>query len=173
MLRCLRPSCQWSPFDGRCLGHGSPKEEAVIRSDLDVLVQPRTDDRPLYDALFGGFVYQALLVAHHLKIFPLLSAKPATVWAVSPGLGIQPRPAEALLKLSAALGLATQEAGVYSLTPLAADYLLETSPTYFGFRLDLNIANNSLVTFEKLKRAVLTNAPQAYEGADIFQSHGT
>jgi Dimerisation domain len=77
----------------------------VIRSDSDVVEQPKTDDRPLYDALLGGFVYQALLVAHDLKMFPLLSAKPATVSEVSQGLGIDPRPAEALLKLSAALDL--------------------------------------------------------------------
>lgn len=143
----------------------------MTRSDSDVVNQPRTDDRPLYDALLGGFIYQALLVAHDLKLFALLSAKPATVSEISQALGIAPRPAEALLKLSAALGLATQEAGRYSLTPLAEDYLLETSPTYFGAALDLNIANNSLVSFEKLKRAVLTNSPQAYEGGDIFQSH--
>src|SRR5262249_1273812 len=66
-------------------------------------------------------------------------------------------------------GLVQVQAGHYSLTPLAEDYLLESSPTHVGGVLDLDIA--SPVSFADLKRAVLTNTQQMYGGGDWVKSH--
>ncbi|MBI5444617.1 MAG: methyltransferase [Deltaproteobacteria bacterium] len=133
--------------------------------------RPRTDDRPIWDLLFGIYGYPAVLVAHDLKLFPLLGAKPRTLEEICEALRIHPRPAEALLTVCLALGLVQREGGRYTLTPIAEDYLLESSPTYFGGFLDSTISNYSLWSFESLKKAVLTNAPQVYGGRDMFQSH--
>lgn len=38
--------------------------------------KPRTDDRPLWEVVLGGYGYPAVLLAHRLKLFPLLAENP-------------------------------------------------------------------------------------------------
>src|SRR5262249_61326274 len=68
-------------------------------------------------------------------------------------------------------GLAEERDGCYSLTPVAEDYLLDESATYFGGYFDMMIQNYAMYSFESLRRAVLTNTPQFYGGDDVFASH--
>jgi hypothetical protein len=133
--------------------------------------QPRTDSRLLDDIVFGLHGYWAVLVAHDLKLFPLLGAHPCTLQEVCERLQLARRPAETLLMVCVALGLLQVEDGRYGLTPLAEDYLLASSPTYFGGMLDLYITNASVLSFESVKRAILTDAPQPYGEGEMFQSH--
>jgi hypothetical protein len=133
-------------------------------------MKPRVDNRPLYDVLVSGAVLNGLLVAHDLKLFTFLSCGAATIAGTAHALRIDPRPAEILLKLCVSLGLVTEQAGRFSLTPLAEDHLLEGSPTYFGPMLDLAIQTSAMQTFTAYKRAALTNVPEGYAGADIFES---
>lgn len=133
--------------------------------------KPRTDDRPIWDVCFAIYGYPAVFIAHHLKLFPLLAEKPRTLAQVCEALKIARRPAEAILTVCASLGLLKLQDGRYSLAPVAEEYLLESSATYFGWYLDLLIANYSVCSFESLKKAVLTNSPQAYGGGDIFKTH--
>jgi len=126
----------------------------------EVIRKPRTDDRPLLDIQYGSWGYTALLVAHDLKLFPLLAEKPRTLVEVCEALNITRRPAEGLLTVCVAMGLAYVQDGRYALTGLAEDYLLESSPTYAGGVLDLDIA--SPLSFADLKKAVLTGVPQWY-----------
>jgi hypothetical protein len=133
--------------------------------------RPRTDDRLLLDIDAGIWAGLAVLVAHDLKLFPLLAEKPRTLSEVGEALKIAYRPAAALLMVCAAAGLVQVGGGCYRLTPLAEDYLLKSSPTYLGGLLDFEVANSSLLSFESVKKAILTDAPQAYGGGDIFQSH--
>jgi hypothetical protein len=133
--------------------------------------RPRSDDRALNDIVFGIIGLPAVLVAHDLGLYRLLAGTPLPLSGVSEGLGLVPRAAEALLSVSAALGLVRLDGGRYALTALAEDYLLPGSPASFTGYLDLMIANGPLYSFESLKKAVLTNAPQAYGGGDIFRSH--
>jgi len=137
----------------------------------DKLRKPRTDDRPLWDIAFSLLIGPSVLVAHDLKLFPFLAEKPRTLSELCESLDIAPRPAEVLLSLCAAVGLVELKEDHYQLTPLAEDYLLESSPTYFGGFLDLKIANSSLYSFEVLKQAIRTNSPQIYNGADLFKTH--
>ena len=129
----------------------------------ETIRKPRTDDRPLWDLQFGSWGHTALLVVHDLKLFPLLAEKPRTLAEVCEALNIARRPAEALLTLCMSMGLAHLQDGHYALTPLAEDYLLDSSPTYIGGELDFSIA--SPLSFADLKKTVLTNAPQ-YSGGD-------
>jgi hypothetical protein len=132
---------------------------------------PRTDTRLLDDIIFGLHGYWAVLVAHDLKLFPLLAAHPCTLQEVCDRLQLARRPAETLLMVCVALGLIQVQDGRYGLTPLAEDHLLESSPTYFGGMLDLYITNASLLSFESVKRAILTDALQPYGAGEMFQSH--
>src|SRR6266851_4816644 len=135
------------------------------------MTEPRQDDTKLIQALDAMVGSVALLVAHHLKLFPALGRGPKTVAEVAAALGIAERPAEALLCVAAAQGFVESSHGIYSLTPTAEDYLLPESATYYGGMLDLRISTISLYSFETLKRAVLSDAPPAYGDGDAFKSH--
>ena len=97
--------------------------------------------------------------------------RPRTLPEVCDALNIARRPAEALVSVSTALGLLEERDGHYSLAPVAEDYLLEGSATYFGGYFDMIIQNYGMYSFESLKRAVLTDAPQLYGGEEVFTSH--
>jgi O-methyltransferase/methyltransferase family protein len=133
--------------------------------------KPRTDDRPLWDVIMGIYGYQAVLLAHDLKLFPLLAKKPCTIAEICDELHIAARPAEALVSACAALGLIAVKGGLCSLTPVSEDYLVEEGPAYFGNFFDVSLAYGVLA-FDRLKKAVLTNVPQVYEGEDIYAVHG-
>jgi hypothetical protein len=133
--------------------------------------RPRTDTRLLDDITLGLSGYWAVLVAHDLKLFPLLAANPCTLPEVCDRLPLARRPAEALLIVCVSLGLIQVHDGHYGLTPLAEDHLLDSSPTYFGGLLDLWITNASLLSFESVKRVLLTDASQPYGEGEMFQSH--
>ena len=141
----------------------------MSQSEAVTIRKPRTDDRPLLDLQFGVWGHTALLVAYDLKLFPLLAEKPRTLAEVCEALSIARRPAEALLMLCVSMGLAYVQDGRYALTPLAEEYLLDSSPTYFGGQLDFSIASPLL--FADLKKTVLTNTPQWYGGSDWVKTH--
>jgi len=123
------------------------------------------------DVVFGIAGHLAVLVAHDLKLYPLLAERPRTLPEICSALNIAPRPAEALVSVSTALGLLEERDGQYSLTPAAEDYLLEGSATYFGGYFDMIIQNFAVYSFESLRRAVLTDTPQLYDGEEVFTSH--
>src|SRR5262245_38260357 len=112
-----------------------------------------------------------LLVAHDLKLFDLLAARHKTLQEICRALQTAVRPAEALVAVCASLGYLDRRDGRYSLTALAEDYLLETGPAYYGGYLDMVISAHAMYSFESVKRAVLTDSPQAYGGDDVFESH--
>ena len=133
--------------------------------------RPRGDDRPLWDIIMGIYGYQAVLLCHELKLFPLLADQPGTLGEIAAALQIDPRPAQALLQVCTALGLVKVQDGVFSLTPVAEDYLLESGPVYFGGFLDYTLAHRTVLSFDSLKKAVLSNSAQVYEGAELYNSH--
>ncbi len=132
--------------------------------------KPRTDDRPLWDIIMGIYGHQAVLLAHDLKLFTLLAKKPLTVAEICDSLHIAARPAEALVSACASLGLLVARDGLWSLTPVSEDYLVEGGATYFGSFFDISIAYGVLA-YDRLKKAFLTNVPQVYGGEDIYTVH--
>ena len=144
----------------------------MSQPDSVTIRKPRTDERPLWNVDFALSGYPAILVAHDLKLFPLLAEKPRTLPEVCEALHIVRRPAQALLSVCTALELVQLQHGRYSLTPVAEDYLLESSPTYFGAILDFLISNYSVWSVENIKKAILTDVPQGYGGGgEMFKSH--
>ena len=139
--------------------------------DSVAIRKPRTDGQPLWDIVGGLMAGPAALVAHDLKLFPLLAEQPRTLSEVCEALHLAARPAEALLSVCVVLGLTHVQDGRYSLTPTAEDYLLESSPTYFGGFWDFVIANHAMYSFASVKKAVLTNASQVYSGDEMFKAH--
>jgi hypothetical protein len=135
------------------------------------ICKPHSDDAALWDVIFGVYARPAVMLSHKLKLFPLLHEKPRTIGEVCSALKIARRPAETLLAVNASLGFVRLQDDRFRLTRLSEDYLLPESPTYFGSYFDLIINNYSVCSFESLERAVLTDKPQVYGGAEVFQSH--
>ncbi|GJL71322.1 MAG: methyltransferase [Nitrosomonas sp.] len=133
--------------------------------------EPRVDDRPMWDVIFAVYGYPALLLAHKLRLFPLLAEESRTLTDICNALNIKRRPAEAILTVATSLGFLSLQDGRYSLTAISEDYLLEKSPNYFGFFWDLMIDNYQVFSFQNLEKAITTDSPQAYGGGDIFKSH--
>ena len=118
-----------------------------------------TDDRPLWDLMAAGRGYTALLIAHDLKLFEFLGERPRTLADICAALKLADHPAAALLTMLQALSLVQAQNGHYVLTPLAADALVETSPTYVGWYLDREIANEAVFSFRSLKDALVNDLP--------------
>jgi hypothetical protein len=135
------------------------------------LTQPRHDDTKVVQALDGMMGGLAFLVSYDLKLFQLLARGPQTASQLAAALGIGERPAEALLSVAAAQGFVHCSNDVYKLTPVAEEYLLPESPTYYGPMIDLRMAAMPVYTFETLKHSVLTDVPQAYGGRDVFAAN--
>jgi hypothetical protein len=122
--------------------------------------RPRMDDGPLFDVLLGLWGYPAVLVANHLRLFDLLAERALTLEEVCAAKGITRRPAQALLSVCASLGLLSFQDGRYSLTALSEDYLLSSSPTYYGWFFDAWFPIMSVWSPESLLKAVMTDHPQ-------------
>jgi hypothetical protein len=129
--------------------------------------KPRVDDRPLFDVLLGVWGYPAVLVAHELKLFELLSERPLTLDEVCAAKRIARRPAETLLALCTSIGLLAKKDERFLLTPLAEDYMLPSSPTYYGWFFDAWRPVYSVWSPDSLREAVLTDRPQG--GSPILQ----
>jgi hypothetical protein len=114
----------------------------------------------------------AVFVAYQLKLYSLLADRPSSLEEICKAKELKPRPPEAILAVTS-LGITRLRQGRYSLTPAGEDYFIESSPTYCVALLDLTIDHYSLYSIESLKRAVMTDAPQAYGGggAEMFKSH--
>lgn len=148
------------------------KKSSSTINQKQLVQQSQTDERRLWDIINVGCVgYGTFLVAHDLRLFSLLADKPQTLVEIYEVLQIKRRAAEALLSMTVSLGLLHLNDGAYTLTQLAKDYLLESSPTYIGGFLDIAIDNNQTFSFNSIKQALLTNASQLYSGEKIFQVH--
>jgi hypothetical protein len=141
----------------------------MSRQEPGQLRKPRVDDGRMWDILLGICGYQTVLVAHQVKLFPLLDERARTPGEIGSALGMALRPVQALLGVCAALGLVERNGNAYRLTPFSADYFLPASPTYFGDFIDLAfLADQALYAPETQKRAMLTNRSQVFGGDPVF-----
>ena len=130
------------------------------KRSLTAIRKPRVDDRPLWDVMFGIWGYPAVLVAHELNFFELLAEKPLTLEEVCRAKQLSRRPAEMLLALCASLGLVSRRGDRYSLTALSREYMLPSSPFYFGWFYNAWRPIISTWSPDSLREAVLTDKPQ-------------
>lgn len=103
--------------------------------DVTTIRRPRSDDRPLWDVYWGAYGYFAVHIAHGVGVFRLLADSPRPLDEICQVLGLKRRAAEAL-SICTSHGLLELRNGRYALTAVAEDYLLPTSPTYFGSQFD-------------------------------------
>ncbi len=136
------------------------------------ILRPATDDRVICDVVEAALGYQAVFVAHDIKLFSTLAEGPMTLSEISQALGIAHRPARAILAVCVSLGLISFKDDRYCLARVSEDYLLERNPTYAGAMLDFAIdQSRAFYTFDNLKKAVMTNRPQVYDGTSWVEIH--
>ena len=90
---------------------------------------PATDPTPIYrqrDGLYAADLVTAGLV--WLDVFTWLDRHPSTLDGLAAGLGLQPRPADVMITLFAAMDLVRRDGDVIRLTPLAREHLVAESP---------------------------------------------
>ncbi|OUL33327.1 methyltransferase [Nostoc sp. T09] len=133
--------------------------------------RPKTDGKPVWDVIIGLHTYPTVLAAHELKLFSLLAGKELTLENICESLNLTNRSASAVLSICTSLGLIEFKNNYYSLTTVAREYLLETSPTSFCGYFDLMIANAASFSYEGIKKAILSDKTQVYNGEDIFEVH--
>ncbi|MEH2245312.1 methyltransferase [Nostoc sp.] len=143
--------------------------KATSKTPINKLNKPKTDGKKVWDAYLALFCYPILLVAHELKLFPLLAETPRTLQEISQNLNLELRAAGTLLSACASMDFTQLKDGYYSLTTVAYEYLLETSPTSFCGILDSLIANPDSFSYAGIKKAILTDAPIADEGNSIYK----
>ncbi len=143
----------------------------MSKNDFVPLRRPRADDSVLQDIENAMLGYMSVYVAHKLKLFSLLNEAPRTLVEVCQALRLDRRPAEAILRVGLALGLLQMQGELYALTATAEDYLVETSPFYWGHALDLDITLPWPPSLESLEKMITTDAHQIYGGGDWVQSH--
>jgi hypothetical protein len=122
--------------------------------------RPRADDRRLWDVVMAVAGYPMVLAARKIKLFELLAERPLTLEQVCAARRIPRRGCLAMLTVCASLGLLALRDGRYSLTELAEDYLLPSSPTYFGWLYDVWTPLVGVFTPDTLLKAVTTDSPQ-------------
>jgi hypothetical protein len=90
---------------------------------------PATDPTPVYrhrDGLYAPDLVTAALVG--LDAFTWLDRHPTDLDGLCAGLGIQPRPADVMVTLFAAMGLVVRDGATIRLTPLAREHFVADSP---------------------------------------------
>ena len=110
-------------------------------------------------------------MAYRLGLFPLLNERPRTLAEVCESLGLESRPAQAMLSYCTAVGLLELHSDQYALTLLAEEYLLESSPISYTPAIELVITNPRLTSYPDWEKAVRTNTAQIYGGEETFESH--
>lgn len=145
--------------------------QQINKSSFGIIQQPQTDGKQVWDVIIGLHAYPTILVAHELKLFPLLAENPRTIEDICQSLNLQIRATSAVLSICTSLGLVQFKEDYYALTTVAREYLLETSPTSFCGYFNLMIANADSYSYEGIKKSILTDATQVYNGEDVFEVH--
>jgi hypothetical protein len=99
-----------------------------VTAKHNLLETPSTDPTPIYryrDGLYAADLLTAALV--HLDLFSWLERRPATIQTLCEALQIQSRPTDVMLTLFTAMGLMQSRDGVFELTPLGREHLVQSS----------------------------------------------
>jgi hypothetical protein len=139
---------------------GVRRRKAEIPMESRVVLEPPTcDDRLLWDIFASRFFLPALAVADELGLFTILAKSPATPEQLIQYIPLSERGAEVLLGLLASLGFVTQRLGRFHVTETARNYLLPSSPYYYGPFLRMSSARMpSRTAFRELLARDLSNA---------------
>lgn len=130
---------------------------------------PSCDDKRMWEVWLSYYHFPTLTVADEVGLFPLIEKKPLAAAEISAALKLSPRATEALVGIVAALGFLSQHEGRFSLTDLARNFMLPTSPTYWGGML--HFARGAPVTHEALLTALRKDRPRGGSMEEMWEAH--
>lgn len=107
------------------------------RTPTDDLELPTCDDRPVWDLMLAWNQFPTLMAADELGLFPLLDGEPRSREGIRDALSIGDRACEAMLGVLVSLDFLAMRQGLFHLTDLSRNFLLPTSPYYWGGMLAL------------------------------------
>lgn len=130
---------------------------------------PLCDDRAVWDAFMAVYRFPSLCVADELGLFAALDKSPLTAAEAQKALNLGPRAAETLLGVMQSMGLIVQNDGRYRNTEAARNFLLPTSPFYWGamFRMFREVPLSYTTLLDALKR----DKPVGYAGEEMWERH--
>jgi 3-hydroxy-5-methyl-1-naphthoate 3-O-methyltransferase len=100
---------------------------------MNFLEQPETDPTSIYRQRDGLYAVDMLTAAIcHLDLFSGLDNQPADLPGICRMLDVRERPADVMLTLLTAMGLLYNRGGIFSLTKMAREHLVKTSPWFIG-----------------------------------------
>jgi precorrin-6B methylase 2 len=100
---------------------------------MDFLATPETDPTSIYRQRDGLYAVDMLAAALcHLDLFSRLAEQPADSAAICRALDLRERPADVMLTLLTAMGLLRNDRGIFSLTVMAREHLVASSPWFIG-----------------------------------------
>ncbi len=117
--------------------------------------EPAVDFTAMYDLVWIRHVRPVVAVAQSLGWFEAWATAPNTIAEAAKKFEVSLRSAEAIMAVLAAAGyLSRDDEGRYAITPVTREYLLESSPFYWGLVLP---PDNK--TLADLRQAVSTGEP--------------
>ena len=100
---------------------------------FDLLRQPATDPTSTYRYRDGLYAVDLLTAAIcHLDFFTWLAEHPSDKPGICRALALHDRPADVMLTLFTAMGHLRSENGIFSLTEMAHEHLVKSSPWFIG-----------------------------------------
>jgi hypothetical protein len=101
---------------------------------------PSTDDRRIWDLWLSGVQQGAIVAADDAGVFAALAEHPATVEELAARLDFDVRATGILMRLLEALGLLVTRAERFQLTDQARQYLVKSSPLYWGHMMRVAVS---------------------------------
>jgi SAM-dependent methyltransferase len=104
-----------------------------VTNPFDLLQSPSTDPTSIYRYRDGLYAVDLLTAAiSHLDFFTWLNEHPASLPVICHALDLRERPADVMLTLFTAMGLLRTENGAFTLTEMAREHLVKSSPWNIG-----------------------------------------
>lgn len=130
---------------------------------------PLCDDRLVWDTWMSVYQFPSLCVADELGLFSALEKSPLTHEEAAAALQLGPRATEALLGVMRSMGFIAQSDGRFRNTEVARNFLLPTSPFYWGGMLRL--FRDAPLSYASLLAALQKDKPMGYAGDDVWERH--
>ena len=134
-----------------------------------MLELPSGDDKRMWEVWLSYYHFPTLTVADEVGLFPLLEKGPLAAGEIATALKLSPRATEALVGIVAALGFLVQHDGRFHLSDTARNFLLPSSPTYWGGMLQF--ARGVPVTHEALLTALRKDRPRGGTMEEMWEAH--
>lgn len=128
------------------------------------------DPREIYDLLIGYWKSGILKAAVELDVFSRIAAGTNTVEQLAGNCGVKERGMHVLLDSLCGLHLLGQEAGRYTLGPLAQRFLVKGEPSYIGSAIHAFVLPEDWEVMGRIEQAIREGGPLLRGGTREEQS---